>query len=188
MQITPSKLAMYEGLIALAWVDAPIHEENHKRLFDMIYDNRLLSEDQRQKLLDMLNQPVQLDDVWPRITDPQDRAYLLDYAPIIFLKDGNYSPEERALHAEFMAKHLTTLDGKEMRSELEVYAGELKQKRKKEEYTDSICTGFIIGVYFGPIVRLVMHTLMGPTRWRRFSDYIAQRIAALYYKLVDWLK
>lgn len=132
MQITPSKLAMYEGLIALAWVDAPIHEENHKRLFDMIYDNRLLSEDQRQKLLDMLNQPVRLDDVWPRITDPQDRAYLLDYAPTIFLKDGNYSPEERALHAEFMAKHLATLDGKMMHIALSAFSEELKEKSKLE--------------------------------------------------------
>jgi hypothetical protein len=182
MQITLSKLAMYEGLIALAWVDGPIHAENHKRLFNMFHSDSLLSEDQRQKLLDMLNQPVRLDDVWPRITDPQDRAYLLDYAPTIFLKDGNYSPEERALHAEFMAKHLTTLDGKEMRSELEAYAGELKEKRKKEECADSICTGFMMGLFFGPVARLVMHTLMGPTRWRRFSDFIARKITAFHYK------
>lgn len=140
MKITPSKLAMYEGLIALAWVDAPIHEENHKRLFDMIYDNRLLSEDQRQKLLDMLNQPVRLDDVWPRITDPQDRAYLLDYAPTIFLKDGNYSPEEKALHAEFMAKHLATLDGKLMRAELEAVAAELEAKRKSQQRDQRLMT------------------------------------------------
>ena len=107
--VTRSRMAMYEGFIALAWIDGPMHEANRARLTEMFLQNRFLAEDQRQKLLDRLNDKIELEDVWHSITEAQDRAHLLDHAGLIFHRDGNYSAREREIYQTFLARHLESL-------------------------------------------------------------------------------
>lgn len=131
--ITESRLAMYEGMIALAWADHQLSSDERNRISALLDDNARLTEAQRADLKRKMDTKISLKDVWSRITDREDRIYLLDIASSIFGKDGNYSEEERAVYEACLKDHLDSFEGESTEEEMRAYAAELREQRARDE-------------------------------------------------------
>ncbi len=83
-EATSSEMAMFRAAIALAWADHSLSDEEKNRLITYMDNNKELSEPQRDQLKNDLTQPVNMDDVWPKITEVRDRVHVLNIADAIF--------------------------------------------------------------------------------------------------------
>ena len=131
--MTDSRLAMYEGMIALAWADHELTEDEKQGLRDLIDGNPRFTDEQRRKLHAGVGQRVALESVWPRITEKQDRAHLFDIAGVIFHKDGQYSATEKELYENFLAKHMATIDTEAVIGEIRAMTIGFRAQREKEQ-------------------------------------------------------
>lgn len=127
-----SKLALYRGLIALAWADHELHPDEKSTLHEIIDNHLGLSVEDRAQLHGEVDQPVELSSVWPDISDPQDRARLIDMSNVIFQQDNDFSDAERDLIERFQTKHLASIDIGSVTADLESFSEELARLRKKE--------------------------------------------------------
>lgn len=130
--VTASRLALYEGMIALAWADHELHAEEKQRLHDLIDHNSFFSDAQRAELHRMVDVKVDLALIWPRITHPQDRARLIDIANAIFASDGERCDMEQMLQSEMLSQHLSTLDVSAIRSDLDTLSQEQRAQREAD--------------------------------------------------------
>ena len=131
--LTDSRLAMYEGIISLAWADHSLHENEKAGLHQLIDANPRFTDDQRNRLHNMVNERRDLADIWERITDKYDRAYLLDTANYIFTQDGVYTEREQEIYETFLADHLESVSAEETEEKLKHMAVTLKTRRLEEE-------------------------------------------------------
>ena len=130
--VSDSRLALYEGLISLAWVDERLDPAEKIVLEDIFAQHHGLTDEQRVALTRDITTPVRLADIWPRLTDPQDRARFLDMADVIFKSDGEVDDSEADIYAVKLAKHLGTLDLDGVKRELDDLRTELTEADKKE--------------------------------------------------------
>lgn len=131
--LTDSRLAMYEGIISLAWADHSLHENEKAGLHQLIDANPRFTDDQGNRLHNLVNDRCDLADVWERITDKYDRAYLLDTANYIFTKDGLYTESEQDAYDVFLADHLNSINANDTERELRNMAITLKTRRLEAE-------------------------------------------------------
>lgn len=125
-----SKLALYRGLIALAWADHQLHEDEKSTLHEIIESHRDLNDAQRAVLRDEIDQKITLGEVWDDIRDPQDRARLIDMANIIFQQDGEFSSDEQAVIDSFQARHLKSVGVDAIREDLSRFTEEQARQRE----------------------------------------------------------
>ena len=132
-QTSDSRMAMWRGAIALAWVDGTLDAGEKIELSGYFNNNAYLSDEQRARLMEDLEQGVQLKDVWDDITDKEDRANLIDIATTIFWANGSYSPTEHEVYDKMFADHMATIDVEQVKKEVHAMAVEMPDKLKKEE-------------------------------------------------------
>lgn len=114
--VSDSRMAAYEGVIALAWADHELHKDEREQLHAMIDGNSGFSDEQRQKLHDDVNRKIDIREVWPRITSRQDRTWMLNAANILFKQDGGMCSSEQELFALLGATPLgEALDKEQLR-------------------------------------------------------------------------
>ena len=130
--VSDSRLALYEGLISLAWVDERLDPAEKIVLEDIFAHHHGLTDEQRAALTRDITTPMRLADIWPRLTDPQDRARFLDMADVIFKSDGEVDDSEADIYAVKLAKHLGTFDVDGIKRELDDLRTELTDADKKE--------------------------------------------------------
>jgi hypothetical protein len=131
-QMTESKLAMYEGMIALAWADHALSPEEKAELHALIDSNPKFSATQRTELHTMVDRKVLLENIWPRVTEAVDRAHLLDMAASIFHYDGTYDASEREVYDAFLKQHLATIDVTKITEDVRMLAADLASQRAHE--------------------------------------------------------
>lgn len=130
-----SKLPLYRGVIALAWADHELHPEEKSKLHEMISAHRELTTEDRAKLHAEIHTRISLADVWPHITDPQDRARLIDLSNIIFQQDDEFCDDERLLIERFQAKHLASIDISSIEKDLAQFSSDQTAQREQERQT-----------------------------------------------------
>lgn len=109
-QATDSQVALWRGAIALAWADQQLDEDEKSKLLEYIVGYLYFSEAQRAMLVQDVSQGVRIVDVWPHITDKQDRAHLINIAPVIFWRDEVFCQAEQDVYNTIFAEHMATLD------------------------------------------------------------------------------
>lgn len=129
-QATESQINMFRGIIALAWADHELTDEEKGQLALFINKHLHLSDAQRAQLLDEVEHPVVLKDVWPAITDSHDRAHLLNVAPVIFRNDGVYCESEKELYELYEQKHLDSIGAAGIEQEIRQLAMVLSSERQ----------------------------------------------------------
>lgn len=127
-----SKFALYQGLIALAWADHDLHEDETRILTEIIDSHQGLTAYQRDQLHHQIRQPTSPKEIWPYITDPQDRARLIDMANIIFQQDGEFSINEKEVIERFTAAHLSSIQAGQIEADLDAFSDEQTERRKLE--------------------------------------------------------
>ena len=127
-----SKISLYRGLIALAWADHELHVDEKTTLHEIINTHKDLSTEDRALLAAEVDKPVALADVWPDITNPQDRARLIDMANIIFQQDGDYCGNEQELIERFQAKHLSSIGVSAIQKDLSAFSAQQAEELETE--------------------------------------------------------
>ncbi len=100
---------MWRTAIALAHSDHTLSEEEvelirrYSRKFDF-------SEAERAQLEADFATAVEVDEVFPGITDKRDRAHLINFARVLFHIDGEFSEAEKKIHSLIREQHLATID------------------------------------------------------------------------------
>lgn len=139
--VTESRLAAYEGIIALAWADHDLDAQEQEKLETMIRGNQHFTDQQREQLTADVKEKTSLTTIWPRITEKRDRAFLLNVADTIFYKDGHYSSDERTLYNEYFNQHMATVDSEAVMEDIRQLALAQRAERavqmaELEEYAD----------------------------------------------------
>lgn len=132
MTVTASRVALYEGLIALAWIDHDLDASEKAALHAQIDSNLYFDEDQRARLHADVDRPVALADVWPRLTDPQDRARLVDWADELIRADGSLDDREQDAEAWMLDRLLGALDRDAIGRDLASVSADLREKARDE--------------------------------------------------------
>ena len=127
-----SKLALYRGLIALAWSDHELHPDEKETLHHIINTHQGLCDADRSDLNNQVDHPVSLDTIWADISNPHDRARLIDMANTIFQQDGAICDNERDLIETFQARHLASIDADRIASDLKAFTAEEQAQREKD--------------------------------------------------------
>lgn len=139
-QATDSEFSMLRGAIALAWADDKLTAKEREQLKLYIAQNASISEEQRRTLMQDIKQKTSIKDVWDHITDRQDRAHLIDIAENIFLKDGTYSPKEKAVYDKLYSAHMATIAAKAIQADMRA---ELKRQHDHDQQDYSGISGKI---------------------------------------------
>ena len=126
-----SHVAMFRGIIALACADHKLDDNEKTRILVYIRNNKHLSDEQAELLVKDIDQPVDLDSVWPDITDVQDRAHLINIADVIFWEDGMLCHSEKEVYDKIRAAHIATLDADAIREDIAAYRKELASNREQ---------------------------------------------------------
>ncbi len=132
-QATDSYVAMFRAMIALAWVDHELEAEEQESLRHYISGNVRLSDQQKQTLLASVNRKTSLCDSWGEITNPRDRAHLINLASTLFHEDHCFEPEERRVFERISNLHDNTLDAESLRTELQSMAKASRERLKAED-------------------------------------------------------
>lgn len=134
MSATQSQVAMFRGLVAMAWADHALSAEEQQRFETLVNNNVLLSASQKQQVVEEIHTPVHIDLVWPQITDKHDRAHLLNVASTIFVQDGEYCEDEKAIYEKIYASHMSSLPQAEL--EKDIIAMAQAQRLRSEAYKE----------------------------------------------------
>ncbi|TAE79550.1 MAG: hypothetical protein EAZ74_06370 [Alphaproteobacteria bacterium] len=132
-QASESYVAMFHGAIALAWHDSILAQQEQQQLHTLIEKNIKLSSQQKQELAAGITQPLSLTDIWSRITDPLDRAHLINISMLIFWNDGDYCDHEERAYDFMYEQHHETLDIAGLRAEIASMANESRARIEREE-------------------------------------------------------
>lgn len=132
-EATKSHFAVFRAAIALAWADHELHKEEQDRILVFIEKNEELSDAQRERLKQDLQQPINMDDVWPEITDKLDRAHVINIADTIFWEDGELCHSEKEVYEKIKSKHMATLDMDFIREDIANCRKELAASRQQFE-------------------------------------------------------
>ena len=130
-EATPSVIAMYRAAIALAWADHDLSDEEQHRLSVYMDNNKQLSDAQRTQLKQELQSPINMDDVWPDVTDVRDRAHVINIADAIFWEDGKLCHSEKEVLEKIRAAHMATLDVDAIREDVRAYRQQLLVGREQ---------------------------------------------------------
>ncbi|MAK59785.1 MAG: hypothetical protein CMK09_02280 [Ponticaulis sp.] len=129
---TSSKYSLYRGLIALAWADHELHVDEKATLHDIIDAHQGLTVEERAVLHSEVELKVDMETVWPDITEAQDRARLIDMANIIFQQDGEICDNEFELIETFKTRHFASLDMAAIRADLSSFSEAQAAQRDAE--------------------------------------------------------
>lgn len=129
-EATHSEVAMFRAIIALAWADDRLSEEEQERILVYIENNRNLSEAQKKQLRTDIPRPTSMDAVWPEITDVRDRAHVINVADAIFWEDGELCHSEKEVLDRIRSAHIATLDVDAIRDDVVQLRKELLIDRK----------------------------------------------------------
>ncbi len=128
---------MLRGAIALAWADHKLEENEKAQIMRFIERNIHLSDVQRRALEGDVQKPAALADIWPHISEKQDRAHLINIAPLIFQSDTIFCDAEQAVYDRMYADHMATIDTHGLEAEVQQMAKEMRQKITMRESIDA---------------------------------------------------
>jgi hypothetical protein len=132
-QASESYVAMFRAAIALAWHDTLLAQQEQQQLITLIERNIKLSATQKKELLGAIEQPASLQSLWNHVTDPLDRAHLINISMLLFWNDGEYCDHEERAYEFMNEQHNKTLDIAGLRAEIAAMAQGARERIEHEE-------------------------------------------------------
>lgn len=147
--LSVSRFNMWRAVFAMAHVDHVVTEEE-KDFIRSYLDNIPFSEEQRTILLDDMNNPCPVADVFDEITDMEDRGAFFQFASMLCWSDGHYDVHEEALKEKLKAAQMKDLDmdylGDVVKRTREV--GEMERAGEEQAFEDSAKGLLGLGAFF----------------------------------------
>lgn len=135
IDVTSSKFAMWRTAVGLAYSDHELTQDEVALLHDA-WQNYDFSDEQRAQLEQDLELGVDVKTVFAQITEPQDRAHLINFSYQLFHIDGGFSALEAKISDVLQSRHKDTIDMRAVRAEMSASASgyeRLEQSRIQSE-------------------------------------------------------
>lgn len=104
-----SRFNMWRLIVAAAHLDKTIDPEE-QRFIDEYLNNLSLSDNQKQQLQNELKNAVDIDQIWPAITEAVDRGQALHFVRLILWSDGIMMPSEKDFMTRLKSKIISKND------------------------------------------------------------------------------
>lgn len=115
--LTPSRLAMWRAVIALAHADGVVMPSESE--FAATYMDRTgASDEQRETLRQDLMHPADPGEAFARIADPADKADFFQFARALLWHGGDTAAQEEAIVARLQSAHIAALRPEELTATL----------------------------------------------------------------------
>lgn len=108
-QVSESEFYMWRTLFAMSHADDIVTEEERRFMRDAL-DEIAFSPDQRMTLLDDMDEPQDILEMFSKIGDAQDQARFFKFARELVHIDGDYGSEEQKVMLELISKHVKDVD------------------------------------------------------------------------------
>lgn len=95
--------AMVKSLVAVAWADGKVHEQEHEVIDALVAAFELDGPD-AEAIREFARTPRRIDDVSLTYLDPADRRLLLQHAVILTFVDGEQTDDERRVLEGLVAR------------------------------------------------------------------------------------
>ncbi len=128
-QVSESKFAAWRGAVALAYIDHTLSEAEKQKLHQY-FSKQPFSDVQKSQLDKDIDQGVDLDTVFPKITDKRDRATLINISRVLAYADGVFCEKEQEAFEHMMSRHMPTVDIDAARKEADFITKEINDKYK----------------------------------------------------------
>ena len=143
MSISQSEMALIKALIALAWVDGKLSNAERERVHSLTQHAKALSDEQKEELLELVEQPCDLREMWSAIANPQDKAHFLALAEGLIHVDGACSVSGREAIQMLQKDHEESTALKGSRVLLAT------KPEMTYSYLDDLMRGYYLGAGFG---------------------------------------
>ena len=105
--ISDSHFNMWLSIIALIYADDQKHPDEAQFIEEMI-GKLTASDEQKAQLRAAAENPPDIKDVFPKVTEPKHRSQMIYFARLLFWTDGDFHHQEEAilkrLHEDVMSK------------------------------------------------------------------------------------
>lgn len=129
--MTDSRFNMWRCLVALVHADHRISPEE-KEFFTKRFDKLRLSEEQKSILLNELQNPQKVEDIFNKITDREDKATLIYFARLLFWSDGEFAKQEEKILKHLHASVISGIDVKQVMQDVNRATEEIMARYDRE--------------------------------------------------------
>lgn len=139
--VSEDELYMFRCLISLAYADH-VFEQPEKDFVQTLIDGNTLSEDQRLVLEDDMVNPKAIEDLYPHIKEPVNRAQVVHFARVMAYKDGELEASESTIMDKLHASAMKNIDMAQIRFDVQ------KAVQKQMDMHDDKIEGIKIPSWF----------------------------------------
>ena len=129
--LSDSHYNMWLSIIALIYADGQKHPDEAEFIEEMI-TKMSATDEQKSALRESANNPPDIHDAFPKVTEPKHRSQMIYFARLLFWTDGDFHHQEQAilerLHEDVMSK----VDLEKTMKEVEKVTVEFHDKMENE--------------------------------------------------------
>ncbi len=108
--VNDSAFAMWRCLVAFAYIDGKFTDEE-KELLESHFENVAFNPKQRKIINnDFETGEVKFDEIYPLVTNKQDRMNLINIGRVLFYSDGEFSWQERDAMDKLLSDYIDGMD------------------------------------------------------------------------------
>lgn len=116
--VSDSKFNMFRCMIVMAYADSVLNE-NEKDYMHTLMQNNDFTPEQLETLEDDLQNPKTIEDVLPKVTNPEDRGQVVYFARLMAYKDGVFDANEEDLLNRLHANAMNNIDMDALRADVQ---------------------------------------------------------------------
>ena len=131
-EVSKSQLNMWRSVIALVLADEVSHD-SELRFLQEAFNKLPLTAAQRQILEDDLETPKNVNEFFPKITEPSDRSQFIYFARLLFWSDGDFSEQEAKILQQLRTDVLKKADLEVAMKKVENITYEFQEQEAQEK-------------------------------------------------------
>lgn len=143
MSVSDSRFNMWRGVVAFAHANQDV-EPKEREFIVKFFETVPFSHEQQLQLLEELETPQDLDDIFEKITEANDRSEFILFARMMCWADGSLDAQEEAILKRMNGEIIRKIDLDNMMRQTDAAAREA-QKRLEDEEAEGGGLGGIFG-------------------------------------------
>ncbi len=126
-----SRFNMWRCLVSLVYTDHKLTIEERKFFTDR-FEKLNLSEEQKSILLQELQSPQKIENIFKYVTDKEDRATFIYFARLLFWSDGEFAEQEEKILKHLHSQVTSEIDIKQVMQDVNDATKEIMARYDRE--------------------------------------------------------
>jgi len=122
---------MWRGVVAFAHADGKV-EPSEREFITKFFETVPFTHDQQLQLLEELEDPADINEIFPKITDAADRGEMILFARMMCWSDGDFHHQEEAILKHMNKEVIRKVDLDLMMQQTDAAAREAQKHREED--------------------------------------------------------